>query len=66
MLDKRLCQKYKVDEVEEFLVNILDNLDDQIEMETDRVKLKALQEQKRIVKKLRQAYEDEQKNSTRN
>ena len=66
MLDKRLCQKYKVDEVEEFLVNTLDDLDDQIEMETDKVKLKALQEQKRVVKKLRQAYEDEQKNSTRN
>lgn len=61
MLDKYLCTISKADKMEIFFVNYLDDLDDQIDVESNGAKKAALLRKKEIVLKLREDYSDLQK-----
>lgn len=61
MLDKYLCTMSKADKMEIFFVNYLDDLDDQIDVESNGAKKAALLRKKEIVLKLREDYSDLQK-----
>lgn len=58
MLDKQLCEIFKVDKMQILFVDYIDYLDDQIESEVDHVKKAKLLHRKKIVNKLRQDYTD--------
>lgn len=58
MLDKEMCKLCGVDEVDEFLVDYVDDIDDQLGLETELSKRAALLEKKELVNKLRQYYSD--------
>ena len=56
MLNKKICKMFKVDEVDKFLVDYVDNLDDKLETESDESIKKELLTQKKIINKLRDYY----------
>jgi len=58
MLNKRLCELYHVDKVDEFFVDYIDDLDDQLENEKDQNKTSCILQQKAIIQRLRQNYSD--------
>ena len=56
MLNKKICKMFKVDEVDKFLVDYVDNLDDKLEKENNESIKKELLNQKKIINKLRDYY----------
>lgn len=62
MLNKTLCKICKVDQIEEFFVNYLDDIDDQLETVTDKANKDRLLHKKRVAAKLRADYANLQRN----
>lgn len=56
MLDIELCRKFKLTDIEKFLVDYVDELDDKLEVETNEDQRKELLKEKEVVNKLRDKY----------
>jgi len=56
MIDNELGKKFKLNDIEKFLVDCVDDLDDKLEVETDENRRKELSKEKEVVNKLRDKY----------
>lgn len=56
MLDIELCRKFKLTDIEKFLVDCVDELDDKLEVEMNEDQRKELLKEKEVVNKLRDKY----------
>ena len=56
MLNAELCKKFKITDVERFLVDYVDELDEKLEEEMNELQKNELLKEKEIVNKLRDRY----------
>lgn len=56
MLDVELCRKFKINDLEKFLVDYIDDLDDILAVEVDEDRRKELLKEKEVVNMLRNIY----------
>jgi len=56
MLNAELCKKFKITDVEKFLVDYVDELDEKLEEETNELQKNELLKEKEVVNKLRDKY----------
>lgn len=56
MLDVELCRKFKINDLEKFLVDYIDDLDDILAVEVDEDQRKELLKEKEVVNMLRNIY----------
>lgn len=56
MLNAELCKKFKITDVEKFLVDYVDELDEKLEEEMNELQKNELLKEKEIVNKLRDRY----------